>query len=171
MVEAGEAFAMEQIGERRCLDEDADVGCDGQAFEAEGAEEASVNGDGEYGDDGAGDGGCAGVAGGVEGAGVDALHGPDGEGDGENAEEMRGGCGVGVVEFAAAEKIHEPGGKSDHPGRDDHADGEETGDGAADGCGEVLQTTLLEERGEEGERGGAGGGTDDVEGCVEEVFS
>ena len=78
MAEAGQTLAMEQEGERGCLGEDTDVGCDGQALEAEGVEEAGVDGDGEQCDDGAGDGGGAGVAGGVEGAGVDALDGPDG---------------------------------------------------------------------------------------------
>ena len=52
---------------------------------------------------------------------------------------MRGGCGVGVVEAAAAEEVHEPGREGDHPGGDDHADGEEAGDGAADGGGEVVR--------------------------------
>ena len=58
----------------------------------------------------------------------------------------------------------------DHPGGDDHADGEEAGDGAGDRSGEVVGAALLEERGEEGQRGGSGGGADDVEGRVEEVL-
>ena len=119
---------------------------------------------------GAGDGGGSGVAGGVEGAGVDALHGPEGQRDGEDCEELRDGSGVGAIELAAAEEVHEPGREGDHPGGDDHADGEEAGDGAADGGGEVVGAILLEERGEEGQRGGAGGRADDVEGRVEEIL-
>ena len=44
---------------------------------------------------------------------------------------------VGAVELAAAEEVEEPGGEGDHPGGDEHADGEEAGDAAADGGGEV----------------------------------
>src|SRR3982074_3388549 len=116
MVGAGEALAMEQEGERCGLGEDADVGCDGEAFEPQGVEETGVDRDGEHGDYGAGDGRGASVAGGVEGAGIDALHGPDGQGDGKDAEEVCGAGGVGVVELAAAEEIHEPGGEGNHPG-------------------------------------------------------
>ncbi len=64
---------------------------------------------------------------------------------------MRGAGGVGMIEFAAAEEIHQPGGEGDHPGRDDHANGEEARDGAADGVGEIVEASLLEEGGEEGE--------------------
>ena len=39
-----------------------------------------------------------------------------------------------------------------------------------DRSGEVVGAILLEERGEEGQRGGSGGGADDVEGRVEEVL-
>ena len=120
------------------------------------------------GDERAGDGGGFGVAGGVKGARVDALHGPDGESDGEDDEELGGGGGVGAAELAAAEKVHQPGAEGDHPGGDDHADSEEAGDGTGDGGGEVVRAILLEERSEEGQRGGAGGGADDVEGRVEE---
>src|SRR3982074_864534 len=100
MVEAGGALAMEQEGEGCGLGEDADVGCDGEAFEAQGVEETGVDRDGKHGNYGAGNGGGAGVAGGVEGTGIDALHSPDGQGDGKDAEEVCGAGGVGVVELA-----------------------------------------------------------------------
>jgi len=133
-------------------------------------EECGVDGDGEQGDEGASDGWGACVAGGVEGTCVDTLHCPYGECYGEDSEEVCGCRGIGVVELAAAEEVHQPGREGDHPCGDDHADGEEAGDGAGDGVREVSEALLLEERGEEWERGGSGGGADDVEGGVEEVF-
>jgi len=136
---------VEQDGQRGGLGEDADVGGDGEAGEIERVEERGIDRDREKSDDRARYGGGACVAGGVEGSSVDALHGPDGESDGEDDEEVCGGCGVGAVEAATAEEVHEPGSESDHPGRDDHADGEEAGDGAADGGGEVVEPVLLEE--------------------------
>ena len=74
------------------------------------------------------------------------------------------------LKLAAAEEVHQPGRECDHPGGDDEADGEEAGDGAGDGGGEVVGAALLVHDGEEGQRGGSGGGADDVEGSVEEVF-
>ena len=76
--------------------------------------------------------------------------------------------GIGATEAAAAEKVHQPGAERDHPRGDDHADSEESRDRAGDRGGEVVSAVLLEQRGEEGQRSGAGGGADDVEGRVEE---
>src|SRR6202011_3487396 len=109
-------------------------------------------------DGGAGDGGGDCVRGGVEGAGVDALDGPERQGDGEDAEEVRGFRGVGMVEPASAEQVHEPWGDRDHPRRNEQADGEEAGYGAAYRRRELYGKFALEERGEEWQGGGAGGG-------------
>ena len=77
---------MEQDGEGHGLDDDADVGGDGKAFQADAVKEQRVDRDGDEGDDPSGGCGGDGVACGVEGARVDSLGGPEGDGEGEESE-------------------------------------------------------------------------------------
>ena len=75
-VEGGDgdqALAVELDGQGKGEGKDAQVAGDGQAFDAESMEKMGVEGDGEYRDDGSGDGRGERIPGGIEGPGVDAL--------------------------------------------------------------------------------------------------
>ena len=169
-VRLDEFFAVEQDGECGGLGEDADVGGDGEAGEIESVEECGVDGDGEQGGDGSGDGRGAGVAGGVEGAGVDALHGPDGERDGEDGEEMRGGCASAWLKRPPRKRSMSQGARAIIQAETIMPTAKRRETERPTEAEKSWSAALLEERGEEGERGGSGGGADDIEGRVEEVF-
>ncbi len=159
---------MEQERERQGLQDDADVGCDGQAFQAYAMKQESVDRDRDEGDDPACSCGGDSVAGGVEGSRVDALCCPEGDGEGEESEVERGGLRIGRGERSSAKEIDDGRGEGNHPGSEEKRGGEDAGDGAVDGGGEVGEAVLAEERGKEGERGCSGGLAEDAHGGGEE---
>ena len=89
------------------------------------------------GDDGSGDHRGQGVAGGVEGARVDGLRGPEAERYREDGEVESGGGDVGAVEGASAEEEIDSGeGHGDHESGEQDGKREDARDGGVDGAGE-----------------------------------
>ena len=168
--QADEMAPMQEQGQRGGVGEDAEVGGDGQTGHPDVVEEQTVDGDGEQGDDGSGDGWGEGVAGGVEGSCVDALRCPEGEGDGKDGEVLGGLHGVGAMEGATAKEIDDGGREGDHPCGGEQGDGEDAGDGSIDGAGEVGEAVLAEEGREEGQGGCSSGLAEDAHGGIEEGF-
>src|SRR5277367_3026816 len=108
--------------------------------------ELPVDGNADDGDDGSGEHRCEGLAGSVEGAGVDRLRCPESERDGEDGEVGGGGGGVGGVEGAATEDEVDGGlGEGDHRSGAEEGEGDESGDGAIDGGGEAGELAAAEE--------------------------
>ena len=115
---------MEQRRQGDGVEDDGDVGGPGEADDVEVLVERPVDGDRDEGDDGSGEHGDEGFAGGVEGSGVDGLCRPESKRDGEDGEVAGGGGGVGGAKVTAT--------KDDIDGREgkgDHRCGAEEGEG------------------------------------------